>query len=140
MIEPPHPALTMWLALDEADVENGCLRYEAGSATADGGVVRPHCASGVMGFSQVLERYNAVDRPGGTGVDTEVAVPAAPGDLILHHARMAHRADANTSSTRHRRALGAIFYGASAKVDQVAYDRRQAEIHRRAAQLPGQVS
>lgn len=128
MIEPPHTAVTMWLALDEADLENGCLRYEATLADK----VRPHRFSDVMGFSQTLVEYSAAGGP------LEVAVPAMPGDLICHHSRMVHRAGPNTTATRHRRALGAIFYGASSCVDEAAHAQRAAEIRQRAMQLEGQ--
>ena len=39
----------MWLALDAADAENGCLVYTTGSHKTG---IRPHQASGVLGFSQ----------------------------------------------------------------------------------------
>ena len=49
-----------------------------------------------------------------------------------------HRAEANQSEWRHRRAIGAIFYGKSARVNEEEYAARQAEIHQRAALLKGQ--
>lgn len=110
--------------------ENGCLRYELESA--DAGTVRPHGFSGVVGFSQQLVEYGERERA------REVAVPAAPGDLLVHHSRMVHRADANASATRHRRAIGAIFYSSSAQVDEAAHAARQEEICQRAAALQGQ--
>ena len=48
LLQPPGQAVTMWLALDAADEENGCLRYVLGSAH-DAPAPRPHGFSGVMG-------------------------------------------------------------------------------------------
>ena len=121
--------VTMWLALDDADEETGCLRYVAGSAR---GPIRPHDFSGVLGFSQTLTSYSAADR------GNEVVMRARAGDLLIHNAFMVHRADANASETRTRRAIGAIFYGESAVVDEAAAEGRRAEIARRAALLKGQ--
>jgi hypothetical protein len=45
----PNKAVTMWMALDAADEENGCLVYTTGSHKTG---IRPHQASGVLGFSQ----------------------------------------------------------------------------------------
>ena len=87
-----------------------------------------------MGFSQTLRAWDKDDS------EREVAVPASPGDLLVHHSRMVHRAEPNRSASRHRRAIGAIFYAASAKVDEAAHQQRQAEIRARAAVLPGQES
>lgn len=129
MIEPPGQAVTMWLAVDAADEENGCLRYVRGSAARG---LRPHDFSGVMGFSQRLVAYRDDDAA------AEFAAVAAPGDLIIHTGGMIHRAGANTSRRRHRRAIGLIFYGASARVDVDRHAARQAEIHRRARLLTGQ--
>ena len=130
MLSPPTAGCTMWLALDAADETNGCLRYVMGSAAAS--APRAHGFSGVLGFSQELSDFGAADEA------REVAMRAEPGDLLVHSALLIHRADANASAERPRRALGAIFYTASAVVDQEAYAARQLEIRRRAAVLPGQ--
>ena len=39
MIEPNSAAVTMWLALDDADEQNGCLVYVKGSGHK---AMRPH--------------------------------------------------------------------------------------------------
>ncbi|EOD13129.1 hypothetical protein EMIHUDRAFT_212858 [Emiliania huxleyi CCMP1516] len=76
----PEQAVTAWLALDPADEDNGCLRYVRGSAA---GGVRAHRYSGVIGFSQTLDAAaDAAD------AQNEFALPAAPGDLLLHTATM----------------------------------------------------
>ena len=63
---------------------------------------------------------------------------ACPGDLLVHGAKLIHRAEPNRSATRQRRAVGAIFYTDSARWDEGEYARRAEEIRRRSAALPGQ--
>lgn len=116
----PCEALTMWLALDEVDEENGCVRYVRGSR--DRGM-RPHGRTQTLGFSQGIIDY-------GTAEDqaNEVFFPARPGDLLVHHAMTIHRADGNRSATRQRRALGFIYYSERAKVDDAAHAAYQKKL------------
>ena len=118
MIEPCH-ALTMWLALDEMDEGNGCIRYVSGSHMQG---LRPHAQTETLGFSQGIFDYSDYD------LDNEKVVMAAPGDLLAHHALTIHRAGSNQSVTRSRRALGFIFYGESAKEDAVAHASYQQKL------------
>ena len=117
----PCEAVTMWLALDEADQQNGCVRYVCGSHQRG---MRNHMHTETLGFSQGIADYpTALDR------ENEVALPARPGDLLVHHAMTIHRADGN-SSTRPRRALGFIYYSERAREDaaaHAAYQRRLAD-------------
>jgi phytanoyl-CoA hydroxylase len=117
MLKPPV-ALTMWLALDEVDETNGCVRYLPGSHLHG---LRSHGATQTLGFSQGLLEYGEAER------SLEISSPAQPGDLLVHHALTVHRADRNAHPTRQRRALGCIFYGQSAREDharKAAYQRR----------------
>ena len=121
MLEPSEAA-TMWLALDDVDEENGCVRYVRGSNHLG---MRPHGRTNTLGFSQGIVDY-------GTSEDLahEVTCPAQPGDLLVHHAMTIHRADGNQSQTRTRRALGFIYYSERAKEDiaaHEAYQKRLAE-------------
>ena len=118
-LEPPQ-ALTMWFALDSVDHENGCVRYLPGSHRQG---MRSHQSTGTLGFSQGI-----VDYPGPGDAESEVAMPAQPGDLLVHHALTIHRADANLSASRQRRAIGLIFYGASAQVDLNSWERYQSHL------------
>ena len=54
-LAPPR-VLTIWLALDDVDAENGCLRYVAGSHACG---FRPHARSSILGFSQGITDYSA---------------------------------------------------------------------------------
>ena len=133
MLETPASAATLWVALDRVDEENGCLRYlPTRGASASEQPLRPHDYSGIVGFSQAITDWSADDER------REVAVRARPGDLIVHQSLMVHRADANRSGERQRRAVGAIFYADSHRVDRARWEARQAEIATRAALLEGQ--
>jgi phytanoyl-CoA hydroxylase len=112
-LTPPH-VLTIWLALDPIDAENGCLRYVAGSHLAG---FRPHARSKILGFSQGITDYAAED------FTRERAILLQPGDAVAHAGMTIHRADANLSVTRHRRSFALVFKGASCRRDQAAYDR-----------------
>ena len=120
MLSPPV-ALTMWLALDEVDEENGCVRYIPGSHLQP---LRSHQRTGTLGFSQGIDDYPL---PGES--ECEVPLRASPGDLLVHDSLTIHRADGNRSANRTRRALGMIYYSERANEDTV----RQAEYQRRLA-------
>ena len=113
MLEPCR-AVTMWMALDMVDEENGCVRYVRGSHMRG---LRPHVRTDTLGFSQGINDYGSE-----YDCENETACPAQPGDLLAHHALTIHRADANQSTTRSRRALGFIFYGESTREDAEAHD------------------
>jgi phytanoyl-CoA hydroxylase len=118
-LDPPE-ALTMWLALDEVDEENGCVRYVRGSHLRG---MRPHARTNVLGFSQGITDYGTADDMAG-----EIAFPANPGDLLAHHALTIHRADGNRSATRSRRSLGFIYYAASAREDKATVTKYQQQL------------
>jgi len=112
-LAPPH-VVTIWLALDSVDAENGCLRYVAGSHQRG---YRIHAKSKILGFSQGITDYTPDD------FTREVAVPLQPGDAVAHHGMTIHRADANLSATRHRRSFAMVFKGVSCQRDEAAYAR-----------------
>lgn len=108
----PNEALNMWLALDEIDESNGCIRYVVGSHRHG---LRPHNNTNTLGFSQGLSDWGPEDDA------NEAAITAAPGDLIVHHSLTIHRTDAN-QSTRRRRAMGGVYYSHRAKLDPEAQE------------------
>jgi phytanoyl-CoA hydroxylase len=119
MLNPPK-AITMWMALEDADEENGCVRYIQGSHLKG---MRPHGRTKTLGFSQGITDYGEED------FAKEIAFPAKPGDLLIHHAMTIHRADGNQSD-RSRKALGFIYFGESAREDieaKKAYQLRLSE-------------
>ena len=103
----PSEALTLWLALDVVNEENGCVRFVSGSNRRG---MRPHQLSNVLGFSQGIVDYGEADNA------AEVAIHADPGDLSVHHCMTIHRADPNPSE-RPRRALGFVYYAKRATSD-----------------------
>ena len=110
----PPSVLTIWLALDRVDAENGCLRYVAGSHLRG---YRPHAKSKILGFSQGITDYTPDD------FTRERTILLEPGDAVAHYGMTIHRADANVSATRHRRSFALVFKGASCRRDQDAYER-----------------
>lgn len=106
MLSPPS-AITMWLALEDVDETNGCVRYVRGSHLQG---MRPHGKTEVFGFSQGIINYGREE-----DIKNELAFPASPGDLLIHHAMTVHRADANTHHSRSRKALGLVYWGKCAK-------------------------
>lgn len=115
----PCEAVTMWLALDHVDEENGCVRYIRGSHRNG---FRPHGRTKTLGFSQGIVDYGS-----GDDYEQEQSFPAHPGDLLAHHAMTIHRADGNSTDDRHRRALGFIYFAERAKEDieaKAAYQKR----------------
>lgn len=110
----PPQVLTMWLALDTVDEENGCLRYLKGSHRRG---LRPHNRTTTLGFSQGISDYGDEDRA------QEIPIPAVPGDVLIHHGNTIHRADANRSTSRHRRSFGMVFQAVSCVRDQQAFQR-----------------
>ena len=105
----PSVAVTMWMALEPADEENGCVFYVKGSHLKG---MRPHGRTQTLGFSQSIVDFGTDD-----DLQNEVAFPAKPGDLLVHHSLTIHRANGNTSANRSRKALGLIYFGQSARED-----------------------
>ena len=112
-LRPPQ-VLTIWLALDPVDEENGCLRYVRGSHHRG---IRVHGRTRSLGFSQGISDYGDADRA------EEIAVPMQPGDVVIHHGNTIHRADANRSALRHRRSFAMVFRGVSCSRDEQAFAR-----------------
>jgi len=71
----------------------------------------------VLGFSQGITDYSPDDQA------REVAIHLQPGDVVAHHGNTIHRADANRSATRNRRAFAMVCKGMSCGRDEEAYTR-----------------
>lgn len=144
LLTPPE-ALTIWIALEYVDEENGCVRYIPGSHrnpeeeeekykkknndnennVPNIRYYRNHGPSGILGFSRAITDYNDTDR------SKEIIQIANPGDLIAHHALTIHRADGNRSMDRTRQAIGLIYYSSLAKEDTVAKQAYQEKLKQR---------
>ena len=110
----------MWLALDDVDENNGCVRYVKGSNHKG---MRDHSTTGTLGFSQGITEYGNDE-----DIKNEIAISAKKGDLIVHDSLTIHRADQNLSQSRHRRALGFIFYSADSKEDNESVKNYQNQL------------
>ena len=113
--EPPQ-ALTIWLALDHADRQTGCLHFIPGSHLQG---MRPHRLSNNLGFSQTIVDFTEEDQ--GTGV----AVTANPGDAVIHHAETVHWAGSNQTTDRHRAALAMVFKSSTCRRNQQRFETYQ---------------
>ena len=89
----PHVGATMWIALDAAAPDNGCLYYGRGSHQVEYPAV-----VGIPGFDR-----------------TKNATPAVvePGDAVVHNALTVHWSGPNRSA-RPRRAVSFFYWGKSA--------------------------
>lgn len=118
----PSVAVTMWMALEQADEENGCVKYVKGSHLKG---MRPHGRTKTLGFSQGIIDFGTDD-----DLQNEIAFPAQPGDLLVHHSLTIHRAGGNTTANRDRKALGLIYFGESAREDVEAKKAYQEKLQK----------
>lgn len=109
----PCKAVTGWLALEKVDEENGCIHYVRGSHKAGG--FRPHGRSNVLGFSQGVTDFGTDEDKANT-----VAFPGDAGTFLMHDAHIIHWAGPNRSPTRSRRALGFVYFGESARINEAS--------------------
>jgi ectoine hydroxylase-related dioxygenase (phytanoyl-CoA dioxygenase family) len=91
-LEPPH-ALTAWYAIDESDVENGCMRVIPGSHRQ--GVVahgESNRAGNLLSINQEVE----------ADVDDKQAVDLVlkAGQISIHHGHLIHGSNPNGSQRR----------------------------------------
>ena len=119
MIEP-NEAVTMWLALEKVDEENGSVRYVRGSHQKG---LRPHGRTNVLGFSQGIADFGNEE-----DLANEVYHSLELGDLLAHHSLTIHWADRNSSVNRNRKALGFIYYAQKAIEHSKAHSEYQKKL------------
>lgn len=85
--QPADHVITAWIALDDVDVENGCLRYIDGSHR---GPILPHEA--VPG-----EPYNLVPPPELVDLRKEALALVRKGGVVFHHSQVLHTSHRNES-------------------------------------------
>ena len=100
----PMELLTMWIALDDATPDNGCLRYLKGSHKQG-----PLAHDEKLGHHRMPEGWR--DLPGSP---EEVLVPIPAGSAICHHSLVLHETAPNTSWNR-RRGLSVVFMRATSR-------------------------
>ena len=100
-VEPENDLTTAWIALDDATLDNGCMRYVPGSHL-----------HGVFPVDADPERpVHHSPRTGKVTLQPAVDCPVSAGSVIFHHGCTLHSSAENRSNTW-RRAL--IFHYASA--------------------------
>ncbi|HAT12176.1 MAG TPA: hypothetical protein DCS97_16700 [Planctomycetes bacterium] len=92
-IDPVTETVGLWIALDRATLENGCMQVVPGSHRQG---VRPH-VQGETGWCLDAEQSARAQA-------AAIAVPVEPGSALLFDANLLHFTDANRSPAR-RRAL-----------------------------------
>jgi phytanoyl-CoA hydroxylase len=110
----PATPLTIWIALDDIDEQNGCIYYAPYThltPTRKHQRYHPHTTfrirSGVPGLSLCLHEHPE---------ETDIPIIVKAGDMLMHHCNMVHRAGKNNSNRR-RRAIGIVFIPNSCTVD-----------------------
>ncbi len=116
----PNNAITIWVALQDVEPEQGCVNYVQGSHKYG---MRAHGSSGTLGFSQTILDF-------GLPYDMEnaKAFPCKAGHLIAHHSLTTHWASGNTSGDKARQAMGAIYYGDSCVENKRSKANYQAQL------------
>ena len=111
----PATPLTIWIALDDIDEENGCVYYAPFThltPTRKHQRYHPHTTfrvrSGVPGLSLCLHEHPD---------ETDLPIIVKKGDVIIHNCNLVHRAAMNNSENRRRRAIGLVFIPNSCTVD-----------------------
>ncbi len=87
----PMEVVSLWLAVDDSDTGNGCLKVIPGSHQQELSTLR-----------QNTETDSVFGSEADAQVDEAAAVPLvlAAGDVEVHHPNIMHASDANTSSRR----------------------------------------
>jgi ectoine hydroxylase-related dioxygenase (phytanoyl-CoA dioxygenase family) len=116
----PHDHLTVWIAIDEATVENGCLQYIPGSHKL--GYVDPKHTKALV--AQLEE--------------PAVAVPRKPGYAVLHHSLTLHSSGPNRTPQR-RRGLAIHYIRSSTRYIPIEGDYPGPFLLMRGREIPGRV-
>ncbi|MBT4097034.1 MAG: phytanoyl-CoA dioxygenase family protein [Gemmatimonadetes bacterium] len=88
----PMEVVTLWLAVDDSDAENGCMRVLPGTQHTE---------------LQEMQKNTEVENVLGSSIDPAKITPGdatdidlAAGDVSVHHANIIHGSNANTSDRR----------------------------------------
>lgn len=89
----PADIVTAWVALSPATVESGCMRFVPGSHKME---VAPHKDTFAEGNMLTRGQEIAVEVDENEAVDVELE----PGEMSLHHVKLIHGSNANSSPER----------------------------------------
>src|SRR5690606_28734076 len=98
----PVSAVTMWMALEDVDQENGWVSYVQGSHLKG---MRPHSKTETIGFSQGIPAFGLKE-----DIENEIFFPTPPGELLIPQSLTIHKANPNTNPSRARKAMGLIYF------------------------------
>lgn len=118
----PHDHVTVWIALDEATEENGCLHYIPGSH--------------LWGYSDPDHLPNLVEQL--KVANGEVLVPRKPGYAAIHHSLTHHYTGPNTTPNR-RRGIALHYLRAETRYVGNPGDRQPPFMLMRGEEIPGRV-
>jgi ectoine hydroxylase-related dioxygenase (phytanoyl-CoA dioxygenase family) len=91
---PDTRTATLWLAVDDSTIDNGCMRFVPAANQED--TLRPHePVLGGRGESHALGTELRAD-------DVAVPTPIARGDCTVHNERVLHGSGGNTTAGRRR--------------------------------------
>lgn len=112
----PAEAITLWIALDDIDENNGCLYYAPKThLTPTRKHVRYHehttfrIRSGVPGLSLCLKEHPE---------ECDIPMVCHSGDVFGHNCNLIHRAGKNNTIDKRRRAIGIVFIPEECKIDK----------------------
>ncbi len=116
----PNHAVTIWIALEDIEPEQGCVKYVQGSHRHG---MRWHGRTETLGFSQGMLDF-------GTEHDMAnlVSFPCKAGHLIAHHSLTIHLADGNSTTDHSRQAFGAVYFAAACKENKETKAAYQAQL------------
>ena len=121
---PDDEVITAWVALDDSNEENGCLRYITGS----------HKLPILEHHEVVSEKYNLTPEEANIDLTRESLAPASKGSVVVHHSKTLHTSHANTSD-RWRRAYATHWVSADVvsevdTIDRAYFNRYRGEYER----------
>ena len=109
---PDDEVISAWIALDDVDEANGCLRYISGSHQLP-----------ILEHREVVgEKYNLMPEEANIDLTRESLAPASKGSVVLHHSKTLHTSHPNTSD-RWRRAYATHWVSADVVSEVDTIDR-----------------
>jgi len=118
----PHDHVTVWIAIDEATAENGCLQYISGSHNC-GYVDSAHIPNLVAQFKEEGK---------------QVVVPRKPGYAAFHHSLTLHYTGPNKTPNR-RRGIALHYIRSETRYIGNPGDRQPSFLLMRGKEIPGRV-
>jgi len=107
-LEPAHEVLTAWIACDDADEGNGCLRYIDGS----------HLLGVLPATADPEQEHELIPDPGSFDESANTPACVHKGGVVFHHVNTLHHSGPNVSN-RWRRGYASHWCSANVKGDLI---------------------